>query len=55
MRKKKRLFSTGKYSTAAIIPCPLLKKYNLNSSDYIVLEELNDGILVRKMVEDRSK
>jgi antitoxin component of MazEF toxin-antitoxin module len=43
------MYSTGKNSNAIIIPLKLLKKYNLQSSDYIILEEKVDGIFLKKL------
>jgi antitoxin component of MazEF toxin-antitoxin module len=45
----KRIFHTGKNSYAIIIPGLLMKDYNLNSSDYLMLEKRSDGILLKKL------
>ncbi|MDN5845827.1 MAG: AbrB/MazE/SpoVT family DNA-binding domain-containing protein [Candidatus Nitrosocosmicus sp.] len=49
----KRIFPTGKNSSAVIIPRPMAKKYDLHSSDYIILEEKNGGIFLKKLELER--
>lgn len=49
----KRIVQNGKNSNAVIIPTPLVKKYDLHISDYVILEEKTDGIFMKKLEFNR--
>ena len=46
----KRLFPTGGNSSAIVLPKAITKKYDLHPSDYVLLEEKNGVIILKKLV-----
>ena len=53
MIPKKKITSTflsGKLSATLIIPIEIARKYGLNEPSHVVVEETDNGILIRKLV-----
>ena len=43
------IFLTNKISATLIIPIELARKYQLNEPSHVVLEERDEGILIKKI------
>ena len=43
------IFLTNKISATLIIPIDLARKYQLNEPSHVVLEERDEGILIKKL------
>ena len=46
----KKLIPTGGNSSAIVLPKAFTKKYDLNPSDYVILEEKNGVIILKKLL-----
>ncbi len=46
----KKLFTTGGNSSAIVLPKAITKKYDLHPSDYVILEEKNGVIILKKLL-----
>ena len=44
-----KIFLINKVSVTCIIPIETARKYGLNDSSHVVVEETDDGILIRKL------
>lgn len=51
MTKKEvtKIFLTNRISSTLIIPIELARKHGLNKPSYVVVEEIPEGILIRKL------
>ena len=51
MTKKEisKIFLLNKISATLIIPISIARKYELSESSHVVVEEVPDGILIRKL------
>ena len=45
----KKLFPTGGNSSAIVLPKIIAKKCDLNPADYVVIEERNNEIILKKL------
>lgn len=52
MSKKEisKIFLLNKLSATLIIPISIARKYDLNESSHVIVEEIPEGILIRKLV-----
>ena len=48
-KKLKHIFLTGKLSATLIIPIDTARKYGLDRPTNVIVEEKEDGILIRKV------
>ncbi len=46
----KKIFPTGGNSSAIVLPKAITKKYDLRPSDYVILEEKNGAIILKKLL-----
>ena len=46
----KKLIPTGGNSSAIVLPKAFTKKYDLHPSDYVILEEKNGVIILKKLL-----
>ncbi len=46
----KKLILTGGNSSAIVLPKTITKKYDLHPSDYVILEEKNGVIILKKLI-----
>jgi AbrB family looped-hinge helix DNA binding protein len=46
----KKLFPTGGNSSAIVLPKVIAKKCDLHPSDYVVIEERNHEIILKKLL-----
>lgn len=51
MTKKEisKIFLLNKISTTLIIPISIARKYELSKSSHVIIEEIPEGILIRKL------
>lgn len=57
MSKKEvsKIFLLNKISTTLIIPISIAKKYELSKSSHVIIEEVADGILIKKLVLEQPQ
>ena len=48
-KKTSQTFTTGKFSTALIIPIDIARKNGLDNHATVIVEDTENGILVRKI------
>jgi hypothetical protein len=48
-KKITTIFLSGKISSTLIIPIDIARKYGLNESSNVIVEEKENGILIRKL------
>lgn len=51
-RKIRKTFLSGKLSATLVIPIEVARKYGLERPSHVVVEEVNEGILIRKLKFD---
>jgi hypothetical protein len=49
MKNITHTYISGKFSTTLIIPIEIAKKYKIDKPSNVIVEETNDGILIRKL------
>ena len=49
LKKIKHIYLSGKLSATLIIPISIARKYGLNQPSNVVVEEKEDGILIKKL------
>lgn len=48
-QKIRKTFLSGKLSATLIIPIEVARKYGLERPSHVVVEEIDEGILIRKL------
>jgi hypothetical protein len=48
-KKVTSIFTSGRVSATMVIPIDTAKKYGLADGSHVTIEELQDGILIRKL------
>lgn len=48
-RQIRKTFLSGKLSATLVIPIEVARKYGLEKPAHVVVEEVNEGILIRKL------
>jgi hypothetical protein len=48
-KQVKKIFLTNRISATLIIPIELARKHGLNEASHVIVEERDEGILIRKL------
>jgi hypothetical protein len=48
-KQVRKIFLTNKISATSIIPIEIARKFGLNESSHVIVEERAEGILIRKL------